>query len=389
MRVSLVPSCLAGRAAARRGIDRHLTVAHRPAGAQWVDDLVRVTARGNGMRAAGIRDYSDPVEPLDLPDPGGLRSDEVLVEVRCCGVGNWDDIARTGGWDLGRQPPMALGVEAAGVIARTGAVADDRRADDRTAGDHATGDHATGDHATGDHATGGPARGGLAVGDRVMTHSLPLRGQGAWAEWFVAAAADVAAVPDTVPFDVAAALPVPGLVADQALGAGPGATLLVHGASGVTGMLLVQLAAGLGAEVIATASQDAAARVTAAGAAHVLDRRAPDWPGQVRRLTAGQGVDLAVNAAPGGAADAITAVRECGRLVTITSDPPAADRGIEVRQVYVAPDGTRLARLGELLAARKIRVTVGPAYRLDDAERALGRVRRGSGGQAVVLQVAS
>jgi NADPH:quinone reductase-like Zn-dependent oxidoreductase len=318
------------------------------------------------MRAAGIRAYSDPVESLDLPDPGGLRSDEVLVEVRCCGLGNWDDIARTGGWDLGRQPPMALGVEAAGVIAGIGAAA-------------------------GGGPTGGPAPGGLAVGDRVMTHSLPLRDQGAWAEWFVAAAGDVAAIPDTVPFDVAAALPVPGLTADQALrdrlGAGPGATLLVNGASGVTGMLLVQLAAGLGAEVIATAGPEAATRVSAAGAAHVLDRRAPDWPGQVRRLTAGHGADLAVNAAPGGAADAITAVRDGGRLVTITSDPPPADRGIEVRQVYVAPDGTRLARLGESLAAGTIRVTVGAAYPLDEAERALARVRRGSGGQAVVLQV--
>jgi NADPH:quinone reductase-like Zn-dependent oxidoreductase len=325
------------------------------------------------VRAAGIREYSDPIELLDLPDPGALRSDEVLIEVRCAGMGNWDDIARTGGWDLGRQPPMALGVEAAGVIAGTGAAA--------------------GGGTAGGRAAGGAAHGVPAVGDRVMTHSLPLRGQGAWAGWFTAAAADVAAIPDTVPFDVAAALPVPALTADQALGDGlghgPGATLLVHGASGVTGMLLVQLAAGLGAEVIATAGTGAADRVTAAGATHVVDGHEPDWPGHVRRLTAGRGVDLAVNAAPGGAADAITAVRDGGRLVTITSDPPAADRGIEVREVYVAPDGTRLARLGELLAAGTIQVTVGASYPLDEAERALARVRRGSGGQAVVLRVAS
>src|SRR5215469_18388083 len=309
------------------------------------------------MRAAGIRRIGAAIELLEVPGPRALRPDEVLLDVACCGVGNWDEFARTGGWDLGRQPPMALGVEAAGLVAGIGAGVT-----------------------------------GLAVGDRVMTHSLPLRDQGAWAEWFVAAVADVAAIPDAVPYDVAGALPVPGLTADQALGdglgAGPGATTLVNGASGVTGMLLVQLAAGRGDEVIATAGQDAADRVTAAGAAHVLDRRAPDWPDQVRRLTAGRGVDLAVNAAPAGAADAITAVRDGGRLVTITSDPPAADRGIEVRDVYVAPDGARLARLGELLAAGTIRVTVGAAYPLDEAERALARVRRGSGGQAVVLRAA-
>jgi len=307
------------------------------------------------MRAAGIRRYSAPVELFELPGPGELRADEVLLEVRCAGVGNWDDIARTGGWDLGRQPPMALGVEAAGVAARTGG-----------------------------------AVAGVVAGDRVMTHSLPLRGQGAWAEWFVAAASDVAPVPDAVPFEVAAALPVPALTADQvlrgALGAGPGATVLVHGAGGVTGTLMVQLARHLGAEVIATAGPHSTARVAAAGAAHVLDRRSPDWPGQVRALTAGHGVDLAANAAPGGAALALGAVKDGGRLATITSDPPDAERGIEIRQVYVAPDGPRLARLGELLAAGTIGVAVATPFPLEHAARALTYLQQGTSGQAVVLQ---
>jgi NADPH:quinone reductase-like Zn-dependent oxidoreductase len=139
--------------------------------------------------------FGHSLEFSELPGPGELRPDEVLLEVRCAGVGNWDDIARTGGWDLGRQPPMALGAEAADVATRTG---------------------------------------GAVAGDRVMTHSLALRAQGAWAEWFVAAASDAAPVPDAVPFEVAAALPVPALTADQvlrgALGARPGATVLVHGA---------------------------------------------------------------------------------------------------------------------------------------------------------------
>lgn len=307
------------------------------------------------MRAAGIRAYSDPVGPLDLPGPGDLAADEVLIEVRACGAGNWDEIARNGGWDLGRRPPMALGVEAAGIVA----------------------------------GAGGAVR-GLAAGDRVMTHSLPLRDQGAWAEWLVAAAADVAVMPESVPFEVAAALPVPALTADQtlrgALGAGPGHTVLVNGASGVTGMLIVQLARHLGDEVIATAGAGSAARVSAAGARHVLDRRSPDWPGQVRGLTGGRGVDLAANAAPGGAARALTAVRDGGRLATITSDPPDAERGITVREVYVAPDGARLAQLGELLAAGTISVAVTTPFPLTEAAHALGLLRQGTGGRATVLR---
>jgi NADPH:quinone reductase-like Zn-dependent oxidoreductase len=231
---------------------------------------------------------------------------------------------------------------------------------------------------------------GVAVGDRVMTHSLPLRAQGAWAQWFVAAAADVAAVPTAVPFEVAAAVPVPALTADQtlrgALGAGLGATVLVHGAGGVTGTLLVQLARQLGAAVIATAGPRSAARVAAAGAAHVLDYHAPDWPGQVRVLTAGRGADLAVNAAPGGAARAVGAVTDGGRLATITSDPPDAERGIEVRQVYVAPDGPRLEQLGELLADGTISVAVSAPFPLEHAARALAHLQQGTNGKAVVLQ---
>jgi NADPH:quinone reductase-like Zn-dependent oxidoreductase len=307
------------------------------------------------MRAAGIRGYSEPVEPMELPGPGELRPDELLIEVRSAGVGNWDEIARTGGWDLGRRPPMALGVEAAGVVARAGGAVT-----------------------------------GFAAGDRVMTHSLPLRAQGGWAEWFVAAAADVAVLPDAVPFEVAAALPVPALTADQtlrgALGAGPGATVLVNGAGGVTGMLLVALARHLGAEVIATAGAHSAARVSAAGATHVLDRRSPDWPGQARALTRGHGVDFAANAAPGGAARALGAVKDGGRLATITSDPPRAERGVEVTQVYVAPDGPRLARLGELLAAGTISVTACAPFPLEHAADALACLRQGTDGQAVVLQ---
>ena len=151
-------------------------------------------------------------------------------------------------------------------------------------------------------------------------------------------------------------------------------------------MLIVQLARHLGAEVVATAGQHSAARAAAAGAAHVLDRRSPDWPGQVRELNGGRGVDLAANAVPGGAARALGAVTNGGRLATITSDPPDSERGIEVRQVYVVPDGPRLAQLGALLAAGIISVSANAAFPLEHAAGALAYLREGTNGQALVLQ---
>ena len=72
------------------------------------------------MLAAGVQELAAAVETIDLPDPRPLAGDEVLIEVRAAGVANWDEFVRTGQWDVGRTPPMALGVAAAGVIATVG-----------------------------------------------------------------------------------------------------------------------------------------------------------------------------------------------------------------------------------------------------------------------------
>jgi NADPH:quinone reductase-like Zn-dependent oxidoreductase len=306
------------------------------------------------MRAAGIRRFGDAIELLEVPGPRELRPDEVLLDVRASGVGNWDEFARTGSWDLGIRPPMALGVEAAGLVA------------------------AAGDRADGIHA-----------GDRVTVHSLPLREQGAWAGQFIAAAEHVAAVPAGISFDAAAALPVPALTAEQtiadALQVQAGQTVLVNGAGGVTGGMLVQLAAYRGATVIATAGASSAGRIAAMGASAVLDYHQADWPGQVRALTSG-GVDAAANAVPAGSAEAVQAVRDGGRLATITADLPAAERDITMAAVLVAPNGERLRGLVRLLDQGALTFSVGDWLSLEQAAAALTQVRHGAHGTAVVLR---
>src|SRR4051812_42264954 len=153
------------------------------------------------MRAAGIETFGGEVQMLELAAPQSLAPDEVVIAVRAAGVGNWDEIVRLGGWDVGRRPPLVLGVEAAGVVA------------------------------VGEEATS------LAPGDEVVTHPLPLRHQGTWAERLVAPAALVARKPAAVPWETAAAFPVPALTADEALNeavpAPSGESVLVHGAGGV------------------------------------------------------------------------------------------------------------------------------------------------------------
>jgi NADPH:quinone reductase-like Zn-dependent oxidoreductase len=300
------------------------------------------------VRAAGVDRFGAEIRLLELPEPAAPRPGEVLLGVRACGMGNWDEFVRTGGWDTGTGPPMPLGVEAAGVIVAVG---------------------------SGVH--------GFQPGDAVTTHSLPA---GSWAEKFTALAEHLALVPAEVPMTVAAALPVPALTADQALDAvtvRPNDTVLVHGAGGVTGGVLVNLAAHRGARVIATAGQ--AGRARALGAAHVIDYHEPDWPARVRALTSGGvGIDAAVNAARSGSADAVRAVRDGGRLATITGDLPPAERGVALSDIVVVPDGARLARLVPLLAPDAI--TVGASYPLAEAAAAMARLREGTHGAAIVLE---
>jgi len=306
------------------------------------------------MQAAGISEFGGAVGRIELPDPRPLASDEVLIEVRGAGVGNWEEFVRTGGWDVGRTPPMALGVEAAGTVTAIGDSVED-----------------------------------WAPGDEVLTHPLPLRDQGTWAPLVIASAAVLARKPASLSWEAAAAFPVPALTATQvidgALAVGSNDLVLVHGGSGVTGTLLVGLAAARGAEVIATAGPASHDRLRRLGAAHVLDYHDPDWPVQARAIGGGSGVAAAANAVPNGSAVAIGAVRDGGHLATITLDPPDGQRGIEISSVIVQPDGRALGELAELAATGKLEVSIAATFPLDEAAEALAAAMGGAGG-AVVLR---
>ena len=85
----------------------------------------------------------------------------------------------------------------------------------------------------------------------------------------------------------------------------------------------------------------------------------------------GRGVGAAVNAARGGAATALQAIPDDGRLATITGDPPPPERGITVANVYVEADGERLAALAESLKDGLLSLNVRARFALADAATAL------------------
>ncbi|OBG34142.1 oxidoreductase [Mycobacterium sp. E3198] len=305
------------------------------------------------MRVAGVRSFGGKVETLEVDDPRPLEADEVLIDIRAAGIGNWDNIVRYGGWDVGARPPLALGVEGAGVI-----------------------------QAVGSHASG------FSVDDQVLCHPVPLRDQGTWAPLVIAPVRSLAHKPLEVPWEIAAIFPVPALTAEQVVGEAlalrGGETLLVHGAGGITGGLIVQLAALRAVEVLATASPRSADRVRGYGAREVIDYDDPLWPQHARALAKGS-VGVVANAVPGGAAEAMTALADGGRLATITPDPPASTRGIEVTAVYVRSDGAQLDRLTALLASRRLSMPTPRSCGLDQAAVSLAHVVAGHEPRGVVI----
>jgi len=306
------------------------------------------------LKGAGINEIGGQVQRLDLPEPADLRADELLIEVRAAGAANWDDIVRTGGWAVGIKPPMALGVEASGVVQKIGSAV--KR---------------------------------FQVGDQVMTHPLPLRQQGAWAQLLVAPERTVAAKPSEMSWEVAGAFPVPALIAGQVLirtvAVRPGEVILVNGGGGVTGGVIVAVAAAIGCRVITTAGSENAERLRAYGADLVLDYRQQNWEDQVRRLTAGSGVSVAVNAVRHAAANLIPLVADGGRLATITGDPPDSQRGIEVSNVFVEPDGEALAKLAADLVERRQTIPIAMVYGLSEAGTALAEAVNGEARGAVLI----
>jgi NADPH:quinone reductase-like Zn-dependent oxidoreductase len=305
------------------------------------------------MLVAGVRTFGGKVETLEVDEPRPLAADEVLIEVRSAGIGNWDDIIRTGGWDVGTSPPLALGVEAAGVIKAVGA---------------------------------GPS--GFGVDDEVLCHPVPLRDQGTWAPFLIAPVGSLAHKPPEISWETAAIFPVPALTAEQVVGEAldlrGGETLLVHGAGGITGGLIVQLAAQRGVDVLATASSCSADRVRGNGAREVIDYRDPMWPQHARALAKGS-INAVANAARGGAAAAMTALADGGRRATITPDPAASTRGISVTAVYVRSDGAQLNRLTALLGSDRLTVPTPRSCSLDQAAYALAQVVAGHESSGVVI----
>ncbi|OLE23047.1 MAG: NADPH:quinone reductase [Catenulispora sp. 13_1_20CM_3_70_7] len=221
--------------------------------------------------------------------------------------------------------------------------------------------HTPGIDVSGTVAALGAGVGGFEIGDRVVGF-LPMTGDGAAAQYVVAPAEILVPAPAGVPLADAAALPVVGLTAWQALfdhaKLTAGHRVLINGAGGAVGGYAVQLARQAGAYVIATASPRSSDRVKAAGADEVIDHTTT----AVTAVTTP--VDVVLNLAPIEPAqlDALLGlIRPGGVLVNTTVWMPAPSdeaRGVRGIDLFVRSDAQQLSHLVELVDRGELRVEI-------------------------------
>jgi NADPH:quinone reductase-like Zn-dependent oxidoreductase len=225
---------------------------------------------------------------------------------------------------------------------------------------------------------------GFAEGDEIFGLAA-----GAYAEFAVAPAGRLAHKPAGVSHEQAAALPVAGLTAWQALfdrgGLQPAQRALIAGAAGGVGHLAVQIASNAGAQVIGTGSARNREFVLGLGAAEYIDYTSEDV------AAAASEIDLAFDTVGGETTPSLVAVlRPGGILVTIAAAPPeqaAAERGARAELLAMSPDSDQLARIAQLVADGTVHVEIERTFALADVGEAHALSEAGHTRGKIVLTV--
>jgi NADPH:quinone reductase-like Zn-dependent oxidoreductase len=217
----------------------------------------------------------------------------------------------------------------------------------------------------------GARAGEWAVGDEVLAQ-IRFDRQGAAAPYVTVPAADLSRRPPGISPATAAALPLAGLTAWQALvehgHVHAGDEVLVHGGAGGVGTFAVQLAARLGARVTATGRGADAALLRALGAAATVDFERELFDAVPRRF------DVVIDTVSGDTLHrSFPVLRPGGRLVTLSGPPDAnraAEYSVEARFFIVTPDRAALDTLARLVAAGELTVPISATFQLADGAAA-------------------
>jgi NADPH:quinone reductase-like Zn-dependent oxidoreductase len=263
------------------------------------------------MKAHQLQSHGNPGKftLVDLPEPR-LAPDEVLVDVKACGLNRLDLWGEEGGLPVPIALPRTLGSEIAGTIAKLGEDVDDWRLGARVA--------------VQSNLFCGHCEFCLRGDESTCIHGklLGIDRDGGFATHVAVPARALVPMPDGVDFKTSASLSLAGSTAMHMLTnrteVQPGEWVLVMGGASGVGTYATQIARQLGARVIATASSESKRNFAQEqGAEFVIDSTDPAWPSKVREITQKRGVDLVVEHIGGETFEkCFQALARCGRIVT-------------------------------------------------------------------------
>lgn len=244
------------------------------------------------MKAIQMTEQGTPdvLRLVDLPDPVPGPG-QVLVRVDAAAV-NFSDVMRRRGdvYPVPTPSPFVPGAEVAGTVAAVGAGVDN-------------------------FGVGAPVFGTVGAD-----------ASGGYAELALAYAGSLLPIPGSLEPDAAAGIVVSGLAATMLLSKvarlAPGETVFVPAAAGGVGSYTVQIAELMGAGTIIAGASTQAKRDIALklGADHAVDYTTPRWTDQVRQLTGGRGVDVALEmTGPARLSETLTILAPFARLIVYGS----------------------------------------------------------------------
>jgi len=234
------------------------------------------------MRAVVITKHGGPevLQVQERPDPP-VGPGEVRIAVKAAGINFADTLARTGLYQDAPKVPCVVGYEVAGEVESVGDGVES-----------------------------------IKPGDRVLAGTR-FNGQ---AELVTVPENMVYELPKQLSFEQGAAFPVNYATAQAGLvvmgGLSQGERVLIHAAAGGVGISATQIAKRLGAEVFGTASASKHDAIRAQGVDYAIDYRSQDFAAEVRRLTGGEGIDVAFDAlGPSSFRKDYQLLRQGGRLI--------------------------------------------------------------------------
>jgi len=332
------------------------------------------------MKALVLKRYGglDQGVFADIPKPA-LKPDEILVRVHAAGLNPIDYMIPKGTFKpmLKFQLPATLGSDLAGVVVEVGS-----------------------------RVTR------FKPGDAVFASIFDL-GTGALAEFAVVPESAAALKPSNLDFVQAASIPMVGLTSWQALKERaklkPGQKVFIPAGSGGIGTFAIQLAKHLGAKVGTTTSTGNVELVKSLGADEVIDYKKQEFEDVLRDY------GVVLGTVRGDAIEKSLRILKPGSTVISLIGPPdaafarargmnffmvfvigllsrkiirhARKRGVEYSFLFVHPDGSQLAEIGELLKAGRIRPVIDKVFPFDQAKEALAHLEKGRAKGKVVVQM--